>query len=296
MTREVWLEVALNGPWGRERQPLAPVTVEEIVAEAITCAREGAGIVHVHAYEETTGRQRDDWQIYARIIEGIRAQVDAIVYPTIPIAGSGFAGELRSASERYAHLEALARRGLVDWAVVDPGSVNFTRIDGHERGELGVVYLNPEDHIAEGLRICAAHNVRPSYAIYELGFTRLGALMAARRPGLPTPIYRFMFSDGFAWGAPPRAPYLDAHLALLEEVAVGAPWMVAGLEVDVAPLIEAVVDRGGHVRVGLEDAPWGSTRSNRAWVTDAVRRLASCGAQPASAQQIRTSLDRPITT
>jgi uncharacterized protein (DUF849 family) len=81
MNREVWLEVALNGPWGSERQPLAPLTVDEIVSEGIACAREGAAIVHVHAYDEGTGRQRDDWEIYARIIKGIRGQVDAIVYP-----------------------------------------------------------------------------------------------------------------------------------------------------------------------------------------------------------------------
>ncbi len=176
--------------------------------------------------------------------------------------------------------------------MVDPGSVNFTRHDGDRCGESGFIYLNPEDHVAEGLRICAAHGVRPSYAVYELGFTQLGALMASRQPGLTTPVYRFMFSDGFAWGTPPRALYLDAHLAMLEEVASGAPWMVAGLEVDITPLIEAIVERGGHVRVGLEDAPWGSSRSNREWVADAVRRLALFGAQPANAQEIRAHLSR----
>jgi len=293
VTREVWLEVAVNGPWGRGRQPLAPVTVAEIVAEGVACAKEGAAIIHVHAYDETTGRQRDEWEIYARIIEGIRGQVDAIVYPTIPIAGSGFAGELRAASERYAHLEALAQRGLVEWAVVDPGSVNFTRFDGERRGEPGFVYLNPEDHVDEGLRVCAAYGVRPSYAVYELGFARLGGLMASRYSDLPIPIYRFMFSDGFAWGTPPRPRYLDAHLALLEEIAPGAPWMVGGLEVDITPLIETVVERGGHIRVGLEDAPWGSARSNRDWVSNAVRWLNQCAARPASPQQIRACLNDP---
>ena len=38
---------------------------------------------------------------------------DAIVYPTLPITGSGYAGELRSAQERYMHLERLAQNGLV---------------------------------------------------------------------------------------------------------------------------------------------------------------------------------------
>ena len=56
---KTWLEVALNGPWGRTRQPGIPVRLADIVAEGIACAREGAAIVHVHAYDEASGRQRD---------------------------------------------------------------------------------------------------------------------------------------------------------------------------------------------------------------------------------------------
>jgi uncharacterized protein (DUF849 family) len=47
----VWLEAALNGPWGRAMQPGIPVTVQEIVAEGIACAEAGAAILHVHAYD-----------------------------------------------------------------------------------------------------------------------------------------------------------------------------------------------------------------------------------------------------
>jgi hypothetical protein len=39
-----------------------------------------------------------------------------------------------------------------------------------------------------------------------------------------------MFSNEFAWGFPPAPVFLDAHRALLAEVAPGAPWMVAGGE------------------------------------------------------------------
>src|SRR3954468_14734208 len=158
---KVWIEAALNGPWGRERQPTIPMSVDAIVADGIATARAGAAIVHLHAYDDSTGRQRDDWQTYARIIEGIREQCDAIVYPTIPIAGSGFAGGLTSARERYSHLEELAKRGLVEWAVVDPGSANIARLDALARKELGFVYQNPDAHIIEGLRICAEYDVRP---------------------------------------------------------------------------------------------------------------------------------------
>lgn len=65
---KVWIEAALNGPWGRQRQPDIPVTVEAIVADGIAAAKAGAAIVHLHAYDDDTGRQRDDWQTYARII------------------------------------------------------------------------------------------------------------------------------------------------------------------------------------------------------------------------------------
>ena len=283
----VWLEAALNGPWTRARQPRIPVTVDEIISDGIACAQAGAAIVHLHAYDEATGKQKDDWQIYARIIEGIRARCDAIVYPTIPIAGSGFAGELTSAQDRYAHLAELAKRGLVEWAVVDPGSVNLATFDGVANGEPGFVYQNPGEHVIEGLRVCARYSVRPSYAIYEPGFTRLGAAFVKAMPRVPMPVYRFMFSDQFAFGYPPVPNYLDAHLSLLEEVAPGAPWMVAGLGVDIRSLIPHAVARGGHVRVGLEDCLLGQETSNLKLVEEAVRLIKAAGGKLAASKDVR---------
>ena len=283
----VWLEAALNGPWTRARQPRIPVTVDEIISDGIACAQAGAAIVHLHAYDEATGKQKDDWQIYARIIEGIRARCDAIVYPTIPIAGSGFAGELTSAQDRYAHLAELAKRGLVEWAVVDPGSVNLATFDGVANGEPGFVYQNPGEHVIEGLRVCARYSVRPSYAIYEPGFTRLGAAFVKAMPRVPMPVYRFMFSDQFAFGYPPVPNYLDAHLSLLEEVAPGAPWMVAGLGVDIRSLIPHAVARGGHVRVGLEDCLLGAETSDLKLVEEAVRLIEAAGGKLAASKDVR---------
>ena len=51
MTRETWIEVALNGPWGQQRQPGIPIMVGDIVEQAVACANAGAAIVHVHAYD-----------------------------------------------------------------------------------------------------------------------------------------------------------------------------------------------------------------------------------------------------
>jgi uncharacterized protein (DUF849 family) len=286
---KVWIEAALNGAWTRERQPSIPISVAEIVADGIAAAQAGAAIIHLHAYDVATGRQRDDYDIYAPIIEGIRAKVDAIVYPTLPITGSGYAGELRSARERYVHLERLAQNGLAEWGVIDPGSAVFTRFDEIARGEAGYTYFNPDDHFREGMRIAAQYGVRPSYAIYEAGCTRLGAATAAAMPNVPTPVYRFMFAEEFCFGFPPEERFLDAHLALLSEAAPGAPWMAAGLGVDIRRLIPVAVARGGHIRVGLEDRPWGVRESNRELVEEAVRLVRAAGGEPVSAAEVRAA-------
>jgi 3-keto-5-aminohexanoate cleavage enzyme len=289
-TKETWIEVALNGPWGKMRQPTMPIAVEDIIQEGIDAAKAGAGIVHFHAYDVETGIQKDEWQIYARIIEGIRAKVDVIAYPTVPLAGSALTGEAETAEERYRHVDELGRRGLLEWAVVDPGSVNFTRFDADRSGEASFIYLNPEDHVREGMRACVKHGIRPSFAIYEPGFARLGANLASKFPGLKRPVYRWMFSDEFAWGFPPKSYGLDAYLALLSDLAPGSPWMVAGLGVDVEPLIPETLARGGHLRIGLEDAHLHDGRSNAQILERALRLLAKKSATSASPASIRASL------
>jgi uncharacterized protein (DUF849 family) len=274
MANATWLEVALNGGWGRHRQPGIPVTVRNIVDEGVACAREGAAIVHVHAYDEASGRQRDDADVYARIIEGIRECCDCIVYPTIPLGGD------TSAATRFAAIEGLARRGLLECAVVDPGSVNIA----------GYVYLNSDEHIRHGLALAARHRFHPGYAIYEPGFLRLGAKLA-HEAAAPQPIYRFMFSQGLSFGFPPAEYALEAYLRLLAEVSPGSPWMVAGLDVDILPLAGAAAARGGHVRVGLEDAPLGSTRSNLEWVQAARSAILAAGSSLASPAEVRRALN-----
>jgi hypothetical protein len=96
-------------------------------------------------------------------------------------------------------------------------------------------------------------------------------------PASKPPIYRFMFSALFAFGFPPKPYALAAHLALLEEEAGPAPWMIAGLSTDIRPLIGEAVARGDNIRVGLDDAPFRSPMSNLDWVEAAVRTVRDHG-------------------
>lgn len=285
-----WLEVAINGPWSRTRQPNIPVTADEIVESALACAGEGAAIIHFHAYDPVTGRQRDDYEIYAPIIERIRSRADVICYGTLPFAGSIDAPNPLTPVQRFAAVDRLVRAGLIEWSVVDPGSTHISHHADIASGKEGFVYANPESHIRYGLALAQQHRITPSYAIYEPGFMRLGAALHRAYPGAPVPIYRLMFSNHIAFGFPPERWALDAYLRLLAQEQPGAPWMVAGLAVELGDLIEHAVPLGGHVRVGLEDAPMGCALDNLSLVRDARRRIEAAGATLASAAQIRTQL------
>lgn len=281
-----WLEVAVNGPWGREAQPGVPITADECIEEGIACVNAGASIVHVHAFDPETGEQDDDADRYARIIDGIQAQTDAIVYPTLPLGTEGGTGD-----DRYAHQDALGERGLLEMGAVDPGSVNLSRYDQVADDEPGFCYQNPESHVRAGLEVAARHDSTPAYAIYEPGFVRLGAALTDRYPAIAPPVYRFMFTEEYTFGYPPERYALDSYLELLEQEAGDVPWMVSGLGVDVTPLIPDAVERGGHVRVGLEDAPLGSERSNREWVGHARDTIEAAGGELATPAEIRATLN-----
>jgi 3-keto-5-aminohexanoate cleavage enzyme len=88
------LALALNGPWTRALQPGIPDTGDTIVAEGI--AYDGGG------------PQTFDWQVYARIIEGIRAEVDIPVHPAFPALMSDSTDPgVSEAEARFNHIDAL---------------------------------------------------------------------------------------------------------------------------------------------------------------------------------------------
>jgi uncharacterized protein (DUF849 family) len=288
LMRKVWIEAALNGAWSRALG--IPDTVELIIAEGIACARAGATIIHTHAYD-SGGPQTYDWLVYARIIEGIRAKVDVPVYPSYPpfMTTGSDTSPVADAAARFAHIEALAARGLLDFAIIDPGSANFSRTRTTAAAAPAGTYMNPETHVRHALDLAARHGLHPAFAIYEPGFARAGAALA-RAAAVKAPIYRLMFCEALAVGFPPRLYALAAYLLLLEEEAGPAPWMIAAVDADLRPLFGETIARGGHIRVGLEDAPLGTPAGNLALVEEAVRIVRDHGAEPASAAEMRQAL------
>lgn len=253
--RKTWLEVGLDG-----RDP------EALIADGVACAMAGAGILQVPLLDVAG---------YARVYEGIRSQIDAIVYPAA------------DAAHELASLAELARLGLLEWLPLAPGSVNIAAYDDLREDRPGRVSLNPEEKIREGLGLARRHGLHPAYAIHEPGFVRLGATLYWRESP-PAPVYRFLFSADSTFGFPPEDYAVTAYLKLLDQVAPGAQWMVAGSRADILPLVPRVVAEGGHVRVGALDADGGTPGPDRA--EQAARAILDCGGELAPARDVRAAL------
>jgi uncharacterized protein (DUF849 family) len=141
--------------------------------------------------------------------------------------------------------------------------------------------------VRTGLELCDELGLVPSYAVYEPGFLRTGAALRAAVPGRSRPVYRFMFSTTFAFGLPPADWALDSCLRLLGTCDPGAPWMIAGLGVELDEVWDVAIARGGHLRVGLEDAPLGCAKPNVELVAEACRAVERAGRALAGPAQIR---------
>jgi 3-keto-5-aminohexanoate cleavage enzyme len=158
-------------------------------------------------------------------------------------------------------VELLDDMGLIRAGFVDTGSVNLggTGADGLPPRS-SYVYTNTFADIAYKMDVCRQRGLGPSIAIFEPGFLRVvraysdaGALPAGT-------LVKFYFSAGGylgggepLWGTPPIIEALDLYVAMLGDAEV--PWAVAVLGGSVldTPIARAALERGGHLRVGLED-------------------------------------------
>jgi 3-keto-5-aminohexanoate cleavage enzyme len=88
-------------------------------------------------------------------------------------------------------------------------------------------------------------------------------------------------------GLPPTETSLDAYVAMLD--GSGLPWTVRVIGGDVVAcgLARAAVERGGHLRVGLEDWDGDGTPTNARLVREAVDLVVSVGEQPATPDEAR---------
>ena len=277
MSTPVVIEAAINGGTPKSRNPNVPRTPGEVAAEGLRCFAAGAGIVHNHNDEPVVGGANG---VHAPepYIEAWRAilaeEPAALLYPTM---ASG--GRHTNIEERYAHIPVLAEAGVTRIGLIDPGSVNLGPAgrDGLPAGSS--TYLNTFDDARHMFDTCAAHGMAASVSIFEPGFLRV-ALAYHRAGSMPAGSLIKLYFGASNWGLPPTPASLDAYIDMLEPT--GLPWSVAVLGGDLLslPLAEYALERGGNIRVGLEDFGGVGQPSNVELLEKAVALCQRKGREP----------------
>lgn len=284
------IEAAVNGGTPKSRNPNVPRSPAEVAADAIACIDAGASIVHNHNDEPVIGGPNgvhapgpyiEAWQ------EILRQRPGAILYPTMASGGPNTTIE-----ERYAHIPALAEAGVLVQGLVDAGSVSLGPADGDGLpAPVDSVYINTYRDARYMFEQCQAMNVPPSISIFEPGFLRVALAYHRKGAILPGALVKLYFGGENAfWGLPPREAGLNAYLDLLDDT--GLPWSVAVLQGDVisSGLAKLALERGGHVRVGLEDYAGPRQPSNAELVRELVDLAKQVGRPVATPEQARQVL------
>lgn len=288
----VVLEVALNGATPKERNSAVPKEPAEVAADALACLEAGAAIIHTHSDQATeTGEAAADryHQAYRPIMD---ARPDAILYPTICFDPANVP------EAKYGHQRFLAKAGVIRQGILDPGSVNLGGAAADGLPGSVFVYVNAAEDIRLSAEICREERIGPSVAIFEPGYFRV--ILAAHRAGtLPAgTLVKFYFSEGGYFGggeptysAPPIVEALEMYLAMLGDVEI--PWAVAVLGGGIleTPVARMALERGGHLRVGLEDHM--DAASNLAEVAKAKALCEDVGRPLATTAETETILGLP---
>jgi uncharacterized protein (DUF849 family) len=287
MSDPVILEVAANGVTSRAWNPAVPREPKEIAEDALACLAAGAAIVHTHTHQPALP-PAEGAALYLEAYRPILAErPDALLYPTVAPG--------RTIEERYGHTALLAEAGAIRCGALDTGSVNLgaAAADGWPIA-MDYVYTNSPNDIRAMAEVCRRHRLGPSVAVFEPGFLRV--VLAAEKAGAlpPGTLVKLYFSAGGylgsgepIFGAPPIREALEMYLAMLRGSQL--PWAVAvigGSLLD-GELARLAVERGGHLRVGIEDfftaqSNVDEVRRARELCQEIGRPLASC----AEAEQI----------
>jgi 3-keto-5-aminohexanoate cleavage enzyme len=285
----VIIEAAVNGVTSKAANPNTPQTPAEIASDALACLGAGAAIVHNHNADYAVDGARAA-EIYLEAWRPVlRERPDALLYPTL--------GYGRTIAERYAHVPILAEAGVLRMSFFDTGSVNLGGVDDEGLpGGAEFVYVNSFADIRYKATVCARYGLAPSIAVFEPGFLRT-ALAYERASRMPKGAFVKLYFGGepgylggAAFGLPPTPRALDAYLEMLDGCAL--PWAVAVIGGDVCEsgIARLALERGGHIRVGLEDYAGPRQPRNAELVSEVVELAGKIGRRVATSSEARTSL------
>lgn len=267
--------------------PAVPVTPEEIANSAIEAWNAGAAITHCHVRDPETKKGTYSVDYFTEVYERISASdADVIINLTTGTGGTFMPGEdeprigdpssmFMKPEDRVEHVEKLRP----EICSLDIATMNFGQR----------VFINTPQHLAVMAERIKKVGVKPELECFDVGHVVLANHMI--KEGMIDSPPMFQLCLGIPWGAPANPETVIHMRNMLPE---GANWAAFGISRFQMPIAAAVIQLGGHVRVGLEDnlylergvlAP-----SNAALVEKAVKIIELLGYEVASPDEAREIL------
>lgn len=242
-----------------------PISVDEIVEDAIHVHDAGASMVHLHARDEN-GVPISDARYFEQIITSIRKERPGLICCATTSGRGGASFEKRS---EVLHLTGLAKP---DMASLTLGSLNF----------LSGASINSLETIQRLALLMKEKGIKPELEIFDTGMVNVAKYLERHN------IIGGMKYFNILLGNLNTAPATIKDLAhIYSSLPNDSIWAAAGLGSFQLSMNTASILAGGHVRVGLEDNVYyditqKTLATNRSLVERVVR--------------IANELERPIST
>ncbi len=292
MNWDVFVTCAITGAGDTAgKSEHVPVTPEQIAESAIAAAKAGAAVVHIHVRHPETGVGARETELYAEVVERVRASdVDVVINLTAGMGGDLVLGsaeaplppnpdgtDMAGATERLKHVRSI----LPEICTLDCGTMNF--------GSGGdYIMVNTPSTLKEMARQVQALGVRPELEVFDTG--HLVFVKELIRDGLLDDPVMIQLCMGIAYGAPDDVTSLMAMVNLLPPDSVFSAFSIGRMQI---PYVAMAALAGGNVRVGLEDNLYlsaGKLATNADLVGRAVTVLQGMNAKVMSAQAVRDKL------
>lgn len=273
------LTVAVTGlAANRDQCPAIPYTPQEIADEAYRSWQAGASVVHIHAREDD-GRPTQRVEVYQQIKQKIEEKCDVIINFSTGTVGVPKEDRIRHITELKPSIAAL-----------NMGSMNYAKYSSKKKSFVfDFCFENKFSTIEFFLRHMVQSGVKPELECFDAGH------VTNAEPFIDMGLLKEPIQYSFIMGVLGGIKASKKNLAYqASQIASTSTWEVIGIGLQQWEMVQAALDLGGHVRVGLEDNFYLSegkmAQSNAQLVEQAVNMTLSSGRTIASVAEAKIML------
>ena len=271
--------------------PYLPITPQQIADSCLGAGAAGAAAVHIHVRDPVSGKQSMEFDLYAKVVELIRAQNKELIINLTTGPGGRFIpseDDPKVFAPGTTLCHPLKRVEHITKLKPDICSLDFNTMNGATD-----IVINTPLNVRKMAKVIRDAGVLPELEIFDTGDLNLALDLIADGtldgPGL----FSFVLGVKYGLNADPAT-----LLYLRDQLPVGARWSAFGISRFEFPIVAQSWLYGGHTRVGLEDNIFLKKgvlcQSNAELVTKAKRIIEDLGGDLASAAEARSMLGLKI--